>query len=379
MIYFDNSATTFPDKDVLECFFNTTKNYWGNPSSIQGLGRKASVTLEEARNICSDCLGVRPREIVFTSSGTESNNTAIKSIALQYINQKKHIITTSVEHASVYNTCKQLEEWGFSVTYLSVNKTGHINIEELKRAIRSDTILVSIMHVNSELGSIQPIKEIGELLKNYPAITFHVDAVQAFGKVDIDITNWNIDLLSLSSHKFHSPRGAGILYVREGVYLPPLLVGGGQEYGQRSGTENVASIVAMSKAMEKQCEHIERNNSYLNSLKNHLLSGLRDIPNCHINSSTENNNAPHIINFSIEGILSDDLIRSLEKYQIFVSKSSACSSSNANPSRVLTACGLNKGIANSAIRVSFSTHNTLEEVESFLFALIREIFSKAEV
>lgn len=369
MIYFDNSATTFPDQKILDLFINTVIHINGNPSSQHALGFMASFQLEEARKKAADSLHVKPNEIIFTSSGSESNNAAIKGVALQH--KGKHIITSSIEHASVFETCKQLETLGFSVTYLPVDKNGRVSVEDVEKAICEETILISLMYVNSELGSVQPIEEIGELLQQYPRIMFHVDAVQAFGKLPIHLKNWSIDLLSLSSHKFHSPRGAGLLFVREGVRILPLIAGGGQDNGLRSSTENVASIVAMGAAMEWQAKQQAEHESYLRQLKNYLLKELIHIPGCIINSSSHDNNAPHIVNISLLGIESNQMIEMLESKGIIVSKSSACSSAKKQPSRVLREAGIQDHVARSAIRVSLSTQNTLEEIDQFLTALLQ--------
>ncbi|MBH0175689.1 cysteine desulfurase [Fictibacillus sp. 23RED33] len=373
MIYLDNSATTFPDQKILDLYINTAIHINGNPSSQHALGYMASFQLEEARKKAANSLHVEPNEIIFTSSGSESNNAAIKGIALQHKDKGKHIITSSIEHASVFETCKQLETLGFSVTYLPVDQNGRVSIEDVEKAICEETILVSLMYVNSEIGSVQPIEEIGELLQLYPRIMFHVDAVQAFGKLPIYLKDWSIDLLSLSSHKFHSPRGAGLLFVREGVRLLPLIAGGGQENGLRSGTENVASIVAMGAAMEWQAKQQTEHETYLRQLKDYLLTELDHIPGCIINSSSRENNAPHILNFSLVGIESNQMIEKLESKGIIVSKSSACSSTKKKPSRVLREAGIPYHVARSAIRVSLSTHNTLEEIDQFLTALLQII------
>lgn len=371
MIYFDNSATTLPDEDIVTTYQEIASDYFGNPSSTHRLGIKAALRLAEARSICADCLGVDTDEIIFTSSGSESNNIIIKGLILGGTLQDKHIITTSVEHASVYETCKQLERLGCSVTYLPTNREGCISLEDLRRALRKNTVLVSVMYVNSELGSIQPIADIGRSLSKFPAIHFHVDAVQSYGKLPLSLKEWRIDSLSLSAHKFHGLRGAGLLYLQKGKELFSLISGGGQESGYRAGTENVACIVAMSKAMQKQ--HLEQgeNYKYLASLKNYLMEGLSQLPGCIMNSPKRQstNGAPHIINFSLLGLKSQELLSILDSHDIYVSKSSACSAKSDKPSRVLLAAGINEKVANSAIRVSFSVHNTMEEVYKFLLIL----------
>lgn len=371
MIYFDNSATTLPDDDILAVYHEIATQCFGNPSSSHRLGGKAALQLAQARSICADSLGVKPEEIIFTSSGSESNNTIIKGLAMRKALHGKHIITTRVEHASVYETCKQLESMGYSITYLPTDEKGCIHLDDVIRNIRKDTILVTVMYVNSELGSIQPIAEIGRLLSAFPSIHFHVDAVQGFGKLPLSPKEWAIDSLSISAHKFHGLRGAGLLYVRSGTWFSPLINGGGQEFGYRAGTENVPCIVAMSKAMHKQHLQQKDNYHYLANLKQYLITGLMEIPGCILNSPQKHSaaGAPHIINFSLPSLSSEELLFSLESEEIYVSKSSACSSKSNQPSRVLLSAGISEALANSAIRVSFSTYNTLEEVDTFLLTL----------
>ncbi|MEG6584876.1 cysteine desulfurase family protein [Dendrosporobacter sp. 1207_IL3150] len=371
MIYFDNSATTLPDEDILAAYHEMSTQYFGNPSSPHRLGAKAALKLEQARSVCADSLGVRPEEIIFTSSGSESNNTIIKGLAIRNDLHGKHIITTSVEHASVYETCKQLESMGYFITYLPTDDKGCINLDDVIRNIRKDTILVTVMYVNSELGSIQPIADIGRLLSAFPTIHFHVDAVQGFGKLPLSPKEWGIDSLAISAHKFHGLRGAGLLYVRSGTSFSPLVNGGGQEYGYRAGTENVPCIVAMSKAMHKQNLQQEDNYKYLSNLKKYLIDGLMEIPGCILNSPQIHSEvgAPHIVNFSLPGLSSKEILFSLESEAIYVSKSSACSSKSNKPSRVLLSAGISEDLANSAIRVSFSTYNTIKEIDSFLLIL----------
>ncbi|WP_371368095.1 Cysteine desulfurase IscS [Sporomusa rhizae] len=370
MIYFDNSATTLPDKDLVTAYQEIATEYFGNPSSAHRLGVKAALKLEEARNVCADCLGADTDEMIFTSSGSESNNTAIKGLMLRKDLRDKHIITTNVEHASVYETCKQLESLGCSVTYLPTNGEGCINLEDVRMALRKNTVLVSVMYVNSELGSIQPIADIGHLLSEFPAIHFHVDAVQAYGKLPLRPKEWKIDSLSLSAHKFHGLRGTGLLYLGKGTQLFSLINGGGQESGYRAGTENLAGIVAMSRAMQKHQSEQEENYEHLASLKKYLIDGLMQIPGCVVNGPKGNSNgAPHIINFSLRRFKSQEILLLLDSHDIYVSKSSACSSKSDKPSRVLLAAGINEEVANSAIRISFSVYNTIEEVDKFLIAL----------
>ncbi|WP_017756124.1 cysteine desulfurase family protein [Calidifontibacillus oryziterrae] len=368
MIYFDNSATTKPYKDVVEAYGKVAIEYFGNPSSIHSLGSEAEKLLTQSRLLTASMLGVKQTEIIFTSSGTEGNNLAIKGVAIGHKKRGKHIITTSIEHPSVSEACKQLEVLGYRVTYLPVDKNGIINIEQLREAIQTDTILVSIIHVNNELGSVQPIKEIGQLLKNYPKIFFHVDHVQGIGKVPLNMKECGVDLCSISGHKFHALRGTGILFVREGVKLAPLLSGGGQEMNVRSGTENIAGIVSMTKALRINLDKAKERTQFLIKIKEKLIAGLNQISGVIVNTSLTNS-APHIINFSVLKVKPEVIIHSLSKHNIYVSTRSACSSKLAQPSKVLLAAGLGEERAKSAIRVSLSFDNTLEEADEFLKAL----------
>jgi len=381
MIYFDNSATTKPDSEALKVFAEVAQSFFGNPSSLHGLGVKAGKLLQQARQIAADSLGVAPGEIIFTSGGTESNNSAIKGVAMAYRERGRHIITSAIEHPSVYETCKQLEDLGYSVTIVPVNGKGIVSVEDVEKAIREDTILVSIMQVNSELGSIQPIAEIGKRLSNYPKILFHVDSVQGFGKLKVTPKQWGVDLLSLSAHKFHGLRGTGLLYVRQGVQLAPLMSGGGQEQGRRSGTENLPGIVAMARAMKKAMQNLEGNQKHMAELRERLIAGLKTLPYCTINSPEETDGigAPHIVNFSCPGLKSEVIVHALEEFDIYVSTRSACSSKKDQPSRVLLATGMDVERAKSALRVSFSPENTLEEVDRFLDAIQQTVPKLAKI
>lgn len=327
MIYFDNGATTAPYREVVEVQAKVMETYFGNPSSLHTVGSEAGKVLDQSREVAAGQLGVKASEIVFTSGGTESNNAAIKGTAYAYRNRGNHLITTGVEHASVYQVCRQLEARGFDVTYVPVGSDGRVSLEEIERSLRDDTILVSVMHVNNELGAVQPVKEIGSVLKRFPKIVFHVDAVQSFGKVPFDIRGWGIDLLSLSGHKFHGPRGAGVLYVREGLQIEPLLAGGGQEHGLRSGTQHLPGIVALTKAMRMTKENEKDHISHLLKLKRRLVEGIQSEAYAVINSPLdEERSAPHIVNVSFPGIKAEVLLHALEEKDIFVSTRSACSS-----------------------------------------------------
>ncbi|WP_083955658.1 cysteine desulfurase family protein [Brevibacillus parabrevis] len=368
MIYLDNSATTRPHPGVIETVKRAMENYYGNPSSLHQKGVEAENVLKQARKVAAQYLGCKEGEIIFTSGGTESNNTAIKGIAFQYQNRGKHIVTTQVEHPTVYDVCKQLEGIGFAVTYLPVDREGRVSVEDVKRALRPDTILVSVMHVNNELGTIQPVEEIGQWLKQYPKVLFHVDAVQGIGKVPLSLHDSGIDLMSVSAHKFYGPRGVGILYKREGLIIHPLMMGGGQEAGVRSGTENLPAIAGMAKAIRFLEELGKDEAGRLQSLKQRLREGIERIDGCIVNTP-EQGAAPHIMNLSVPGVKAEVLLHALEERGFLVSTKSACSSKANEPSRVLTAVGIERDCALSSLRISLGRENTREEIEQFLTAL----------
>lgn len=353
MIYLDNSATTKPYSEVLDSFQQVTMKFFGNPSSINKLGMEAERLLLKSREQAARLMGVFSDEVVFTSGGTEGNNTAIKGIALEHQTRGKHIITTQVEHPSVIEACKGLEALGFHVTYLPVDSYGVVSVEDVNNAITDETILISVMHVNNELGSIQPIKEIGSVAKRYPKLFFHVDNVQGFGKVPLELKEYGIDLCTISGHKIHGLNGTGILYIKRNTLLFPLLHGGGQESGYRSGTENLAGVVAMVKAMRLIVDKQKEEGNRLKKMQMKLRNGLKSIQEVNINSPEENV-APHIVNFSVPGYKPEVVIHSLAKKGIHISTKSACSSKHSDESAVLVACGLNKQQAISALRVSLS-------------------------
>ncbi|GAB3791978.1 cysteine desulfurase family protein [Virgibacillus kimchii] len=367
MIYLDNSATTKPDPDVLASFQQVSTSFFANPSSIHSLGGQVEKLYVKARQQAAALLGVNQNEIIFTSGGTEGNNMAIKGVALEHQNRGKHIITTEIEHPSVYETCKGLERLGFDVTYLPVNNEGEISLTELENAIRNDTILISVMHINNEMGTIQPIKEIGDIAAKHPKLLFHVDDVQGLGKVPLDLHRSGIDICTYSGHKIHGLKGTGILYINNRTKLFPLLHGGDQERGLRSGTENVAGMVSMVKALRliKEKEKLEVNR--LSGLQNHLRTELQKIDGVIVN--TPEKAAPHIINFSVPGTKPEVMIHMLAEKDIFISTKSACSSKEKDESKVLVACGFNRELAVSALRVSLSYENTMEEIDEFLQAL----------
>lgn len=369
MIYFDNSATTKMAPEALETYSQVVTKIWGNPSSLHKLGDRAHGLLEASRKQVADLLGVNTDEIYFTSGGTESNNTAIKGTAWAKREFGKHIITSSVEHASVANTFTELENLGFRVTRLPVDKEGRVNLEDLKAALDKDTTLVSIMGVNNEIGTIQPIKEISEILADYPNIHFHVDNVQALGKGIWDqVFTSRVDMMSFSSHKFHGPRGIGILYKKRGRMLMPLCEGGGQEKGLRSGTENLAAIAAMAKAARLLLTDEKEKADREYAIKEKISKYLAGKPGIHIFSPLKADFAPHILCFALEGIRGETLVHTLEDQDIYISTTSACASKKADEASTLVAMKTPDAIATSAVRLSFDESNTLEEADEFIAA-----------
>ena len=368
MIYLDNSATTKPLPEVMDSFVKVSKEYFGNPSSLHGIGGQAEKLLSQARSQVAQLLSVKQKEIYFTSGGTEGNNLAIKGIAFAYKDRGKHLITTTIEHASVRESFKQLESMGFEVTEIPVDSNGRVHVVDIEKAIRPDTILVSVMHVNNEVGTIQPIEEIGQLLKKYPKILFHVDHVQGIGKVPLDLNESNVDLCTISAHKFHGLKGNGLLFVRDGVMIHPLFTGGSQEGKVRSGTENVAGVVCMSKALRLILDKLQTELEQLRKVSNELRKGLEKIDGIVINTP-EKFAAPHILNFSVPHVKSEVFVHALEEKDIFVSTTSACSSKQKTISNTLVAMGIPEERAGSAIRVSLSYYNTLDEVKKVLSAV----------
>lgn len=372
MIYLDNSATTKPHKEVIETFTKVAEEFFGNPSSVHALGLKAEKLLKTARQQMASLLGVKENEVVFTSGGTEGNNFAIKGIASKYHTRGKHIITTAIEHPSVLEACQQLEQEGFDVTYLPVNEQGRIEIDQLKAHLREDTILVSMMHVNNEVGVIQPIREVGQLLKDYPKILFHVDYVQGAGKIPLQFHEAHIDLATISAHKFHGLKGTGALYIREGLKIDPLLAGGNQERSYRSGTENVAGIVAMSKALRLSLDNLEQKQKKLLKIHQFLRDELSKIDGVEVHTPNKNF-ANHIINFSVEGFKAEVLVHAIAENEVYVSTTSACSSKLNEPCKTLLAMGVTENQASSALRISLSFENTMEEAKQAIKVITNSI------
>ena len=363
MIYFDNAATTKIYDDALTSYVQVSQKFFGNPSSLHQLGVDAYQVLTKARAQVASLLSVQPEEIFFTSGGTESNNWAIKGTALEKSVFGKHIITTKIEHPSVIQTCKQLERFGFEVTYLDVDSKGIVSVDQLKESLRKDTILVSVMAVNNEVGAVQPIAEIAEVLEAYPSIHFHVDAVQAVESASQLLSIGRIDLLSLSAHKFHGPRGVGIMYKKFGRKIQALLTGGGQEKGERSTTENLPGIVATTKALRMALEE----ESVTGELRSQLWKELATKSEIRIFSPEDG--ASHVLCFAIKGVRGEVVVHAFENHGIYISTTSACSSKKADSSSTLYAMDVPTEWATGAVRVSFSNDNTKEEVEQFIKVL----------
>ncbi len=362
-IYLDNSATTKPFDSVIEEMNKVLCNDYGNPSSLHGMGVAAEKHVKDSRKSVADILNVSASEIIFTSGGTEANNFAIRGSALQNQGRGKHLITSEIEHSAVLACFKKLEEEGFEVSYIPVDSDGIIKLEVLEKEIRKDTILISIMHVNNEMGAVQPIKEVKELINKVEKPPFfHVDAVQSVGKIPVLPREIGIDLMSVSAHKFHGPKGIGAIYIRKGVNIKPLLVGGEQEANLRAGTENVPGIVGMGKATAEVNNRMDDNIKYLKRLKEVFVDNVKEVKGTHINGSLDKC-ASHIINIYFEGIKkSEVLIHMLEDQEIYVSSGSACHSRRPEPSHVLKAMGLSVDRINGSIRISFSKFNTEEKV-----------------
>lgn len=364
----DNSATTRISSEVLDSMMPYLTTGYGNPSSIYSIGRESRKAIESAREQVAKALNCDTNEIYFTSGGSESDNWAIKGVAFANENKGKHIITTSIEHHAVLHTCKYLEKYGFEITYLPVKSNGIIDINDLKKAIRKDTILISIMYANNEIGSIQPIKEIGEIAKENN-IYFHTDAVQAIGNIPINLKELNIDLLSLSAHKFHGPKGVGVLYIKKGVNISNMIHGGGQEKNMRAGTENVAGIVGLGKAIELATIDIEKKSKYLITLRERLIKGIMEsIPDTILNGDPINR-LPGNVNVCFKYIEGESILLMLDMKGICASSGSACTSGSLNPSHVLLAIGLPHEIAHGSLRLTLSEENTQEEIEYVLETL----------
>ena len=364
-VYADNAATTAVSPQVLEAMLPYYKEVYGNPSSLYSVGQKAKAALEEARETVAACLGAGAGEIYFTSCGTESDNWAIKGAAHAMKKKgKDHIITSAFEHHAVLHTCQALEKEGFTVTYLPVHENGIVRPEELEAAITDRTGLVTIMYANNEIGTIQPIPEIGAICKKH-GVWFHTDAVQAVGNVHIHVKEQNIDMLSLSGHKFHAPKGVGALYIRRGIAIPNLLDGGAQERGKRGGTENVAQIVGLAAGLKEACATIDQRVARLSPLRDKLMDGLLKIDRCRVNGDREHR-LPGNVSMCFQGVEGESLLLMLDLKGISASSGSACTSGSLDPSHVLLAIGLPHEVAHGSLRLSFGDENTMEDIDYIL-------------
>lgn len=374
MIYLDNAATTKPYPEAVDAMMDTLTELYGNPSAIYSLGSGAKKRVNLAKRTIAATIGAKPTEIFFTSGGTESDNWALRSVCEAYGNRGKHIITTGIEHHAVLHTCEYLERQGFEVTYLEANSFGLVSAEDVKKAIRPDTILISVMFANNEIGTVLPVEEIGALARER-GILFHTDAVQAYGHLPIRVEKLHIDLLSASGHKFHGPKGVGFLYVRSGVMLPPLLYGGAQERGLRPGTENVPGIAGMEAAAKLSADRMEENRRREEQLRDYLIDRLeKEIPHCILNGDRERR-LPGNVNVTFPGLPGETIVLMLSHKGICASSGSACTSGEVDPSHVGRAIGLNERDANSMLRLTLSAENTLEELDTVVEEL-KEIVEK---
>ena len=371
--YLDNSATTSCSKKAADLMMELLTQDFGNPSSLHMKGVVAEKYITEAKKKIAKTLKVQEKEIVFTSGGTESNNLAIIGSAFANHRAGKHIITTEIEHASVGNPVNFLEENGFEVTRLSVDSQGVISVEELKNALRQDTILVTIMQVNNEIGAVEPIEEAGVVIKSVnPNTLFHVDAIQSYGKMRINPKKANIDLLSVSGHKIHGPKGSGFLYIKEKTKVKPILFGGGQQKGLRSGTENVPAIAGLGVAAEEIYEKLDENVSRMYELRNYFIQEVEQISGVTVNGKKTNENAPHVISVSIKGVRAEVILHTLEDRNIYVSAGSACSSNKPAVSSTLKSIGLPVELLDSTVRFSLSVHTTKEEID-YALSVMKEV------
>ena len=368
--YFDNSATTRVKDEVFKEMIPYLSIEYGNPSSLYSIGRSAKRAISEARRRVASLINCSPEEIYFTSCGSESDNTALKGIA--YANKEKgnHIITSKIEHPAILNSCKSLENKGFKINYIDVDKDGMLNLEKLESEITDQTILISIMYANNEIGTIEPVKEIAQIAHSH-GIIFHTDAVQAVGNIPIDVRKMNIDMLSLSGHKLYAPKGIGALYVKSGIEFERFMDGGHQEKNKRSGTENVAEIVALGKACQIAEKNIEQYQQKLKKLRDYCLKEIQEkIPDIHINGTMERR-LPGNINISFKDLNSGELLLRLDEVGICASGGSACSSKEASPSHVLTAIGLPSELSKGALRLTFGDYNSIEDVDYLVENLVR--------
>ena len=362
--YFDNSATTKVLDSVKDIVIKTMTEDYGNPSAKHLKGVEAERYIRQAREEIAKTLKVKEKEILFTSGGSESNNMALIGTALANKRAGNHIITTNIEHPSIYNTLSYVESLGFEVTYLNVDEHGHISLEELKEAVRPDTILVSVMYVNNEVGAVEPVEEISKIIKaRNPGAIFHVDAIQGYGKFRIYPKRQGIDLLSVSGHKIHGPKGVGFLYIDEKIKVKPLIYGGGQQKGMRSGTENVPGVAGLGAAAKEAYTNFDEKINALYGLKDYMIDRIGEIEGTHVNSEKGRKGAPQIVSVSFDGIKSEVLLHALEDKGIYVSSGSACSSNHPAVSGTLQGLGVKKELLDSTLRFSFCVFNTREEVD----------------
>ena len=370
-IYADNAATTKMSRTAIDAMLPYMETYYGNPSSLHTVGQQAAEALMTASQTVAECLGCQPREITFTSGGSEADNQALVSAArIGERKGKKHIISTAFEHHAILHTLKKLEKEGFDVQLLDVGPTGTVTAQQVADAIREDTCLVTIMYANNEIGSILPIPEIGAVCKE-KGVLFHTDAVQAAGHVKIDVNAMHIDLLSLSAHKFHGPKGVGVLYARQGIPLTNIIEGGAQERGKRAGTENIPGIVSMAAALQEACAHIDENAAKVSALRDKLMAGLSQIPHSALNGDPVHR-LPGNVNFCFEGIEGESLLLLLDAKGICASSGSACTSGSLDPSHVLLAIGRPHEVAHGSLRLSLCEWNTQEEVD-YMLQVIPEV------
>lgn len=361
-VYMDYAATTYVKPEVLEEMLPYFTERYGNPSSFYGISRETKVAIDKARQRVGKALNCEPNEVYFTAGGSEADNWAIKGIASAHSKKGNHIITTKIEHHAVLHTCEYLEKKGFEVTYLDVNEEGFINLEDLKNAITDKTILVSIMFANNEIGTIQPIKEIGQICKENKVL-FHTDAVQAVGNIPVDVKEMNIDLLSLAGHKVYGPKGTGVLYIRKGIKIDNLIHGGGQERARRAGTENTASIVGLGKAIELATENLSAHMEKMTSLRDRLIDGLLKIPYTRLNGAKADKRLPGNVNVTFEFIEGESILLSLDFEGVCASSGSACTSGSLDPSHVLLSIGLPHELAHGSLRLTLGDSSTIEDVD----------------
>lgn len=371
-IYLDHAATTPLSPKAFEAMKPYFSDIYGNANSQHVFGRDAAKGVNDARQLLANCIGAKPSEVYFTSCGTEADNWAVKGIALQNIEKGKHIITSVIEHPAIYTTCKQLEKYGWEVTYLPVDNEGFVSVDDLEKAIRPDTVLVSIMFANNEIGTIEPIKELCEVAHKH-GVLFHTDAVQATGAVKYNVKDLGVDLLSMSAHKFYGPKGMGMLYVRNGIRIEKLLTGGEQERSHRGGTSNVPGIVGMATALDEALATIEEDDKYVASLRDHFVERvLNEIDDIYYNGAKDTSKRlPNNANFSFRYIEGESILFSLDLAGISASSGSACSSGSLEPSRTLLSIGVPVGTAHGSIRFTFGKHNTMEQVDYTVDELVR--------